>query len=141
MTEKPTEYYKLFVGFEFPPQSYKLDSSTISLYLEAVKESNDLYRSEGLVPPMAVTAFAMSALAGAVTMPPGTIHVSQELDFLKLVKVGDTITCYSTVSRKVDRGGLRLMNTDIKVLNQNDEKVLTGKVGFVLPEPAAGAQE
>ncbi len=135
MTEQATEYYQLYVGFEFPPQSYKLDSSVVSLYLEAVKESSDLYRNGGLVPPMAATAFAMAALAQAVIMPPGTIHVSQELDFLKLIKVGDTITCYSKVSRKIERGGLRLMNTDITVLNQNQDKVLTGRVGFVLPEP------
>jgi acyl dehydratase len=133
-----TEYYQLFVGFEFPPQSYKLDSSTVSLYLEAVKESSELYWQESLVPPMAVTAFAMASLSESLTMPSGTIHVSQELDFLKLVKVGDTITCYSKVSRKLDRGGLRLMNTDITVLNQNQEKVLTGRVGFVLPEPGIG---
>jgi len=130
-----TEYYQLHVGFEFPPQSYKLDSAVVSMYLEAVKEPNDLYRKEALVPPMAVTAFAMASLSEGLTMPSGTIHVSQELEFLKLVNVGDTITCYSKVSRKLDRGGLRLMNTDITVLNQNKEKVLTGKVGFVLPEP------
>jgi hypothetical protein len=140
MAERATEYYQLFAGFEFPPQSYKLDSSTVSLYLEAVKEPSDLYRSGGLVPPMAVTALAMSALAQAVVMPAGTIHVSQELDFLKLVEIGDTITCYSKVSRKLERGGLRLMNTDITVLNQNQEKVLTGRVGFVLPEPGKEVQ-
>ena len=84
---------------------------------------------------MAVTAFAMTALSQSISMPSGTIHVSQELDFLKLVHVGDTITCHSKISRKVERGGLRLMNTDITVLNQNQEKVLTGKVGFVLPDP------
>jgi acyl dehydratase len=134
--QSKTEYYQLYVGFEFPPQSYKLDSSVVSLYLEAVKETNDLYRKEALVPPMAVTAFAMASLSEALKMPPGTIHVSQELDFLKLVYIGDTITCYSKVSRKLDRGGLRLMNTDITVVNQNKENVLTGKVGFVLPEPA-----
>ncbi len=128
------EYHQLFVGFEFQPQSYKLDASTVSAYLEATRETNDIYRKEGLVPPMAVTAFAMAALGSAVTMPPGTIHVSQELDFLKLVKVGDTITCFSKVSRKQDRGGLHLMNTDITVLNQNQEKVLTGRVGFILPD-------
>jgi acyl dehydratase len=140
MTEKAKiEYHQLCAGFEFLPQSFILDSQAVSLYLEAVKESSDLYRNEGLVPPMAVTAYAMAALSRAVTMPPGTIHVSQELDFLKLVRVGDTITCQSTVSRKVNRGGLRLMNTDITVLNQNQEKVLTGRVGFVLPEPASGS--
>jgi len=133
------EYYQLYPGFEFPPQSYVLDAAMVSQYLKATCESNDLYLKEGLVPPMAVTAYAMAALSQSVTMPSGTIHVSQELDFCKLVKVGDTITCYSKVSRKIERGGLRLMNTDITVLNQNQEKVLTGRVGFVLPEPAAGS--
>jgi acyl dehydratase len=137
MTEpNKAEYHQLFVGFEFPPQTYKLDSETVSAYLEAVKDTSEIYRGGNLVPPMAVTAFAMASLGSAVKMPPGTIHVSQELDFFKLVRVGDSITCHSKVSRKVDRGGLRLMNTDISVLNQNQEKVLTGRVGFVLPDPA-----
>ena len=131
--QSKTEYYQLSAGFEFPPQSYCLDSSAVDLYLDAVKENNSLFRQEGLVPPMAVTAFAMSALSQAVTMPSGTIHVSQELDFLKVVRVGDTITCRSKVSRKIERGGLRLMNVDISVVNQNQEPVLTGRVGFVLP--------
>jgi acyl dehydratase len=141
MTEKARiEYHQLSAGFEFPPQSYTLDSAAVSLYLEAVKENNELYSREALVPPMAVTAFAMSSLSGSVTMPDGTIHVSQELDFLKPVRVGDTITCRSRVSRKVDRGGLHLMNTDISVVNQNGEEVLTGRVGFVLPEPVPGGK-
>ncbi|HEX7475197.1 MAG TPA: MaoC family dehydratase [Dehalococcoidales bacterium] len=137
MPEQAIEYHKLFVGFEFPPQSYKLDAFLVAEYLKATRETNELFQKEPLVPPMAVTAFAMNALSQSVVMPPGTIHVSQELDFLKMVRVGDTITCYSTVSRKVDRGGLRLMNTDINVVNQNQEKVLGGRVGFVLPQPPA----
>ncbi|MBN1188518.1 MAG: MaoC family dehydratase [Dehalococcoidales bacterium] len=129
------------MGFEFPEQSYVLDSAVVSLYLEAVKDDHDLYLREALVPPMAVTAFAMASLSGAVAMPDGTIHVSQELEFLKPVKVGDTITCRSRVSRKVDRGGLHLMNTDISVINQDGEVVLTGKVGFVLPSSSQGGKE
>jgi hypothetical protein len=140
MTEhKKVEFHQLFVGFEFPPQSYTFDSAMISLYLGAVKEPNDLYLNQDLVPPMAVTAYAMAALAQSITMPPGTIHVSQELEFLDLVKLGDTITCCSKVSRKQDRGGLHIMNTDIIVTNQNQVTVLTGKVGFILPDPVAGA--
>jgi acyl dehydratase len=129
-----SEYQQLFVGFEFPSRSYTLDATTVSAYLEATRETNAMYLDESLVPPMAVTAFAMAALASVATISPGTVHVSQELDFLKLVKVGDTITCYSKVSRKQDRGGLHLMNTDITVLNQNQEQVLTGRVGFILPD-------
>ncbi len=136
MTEpQKINYYQLTTGFEFPPQSYVLDTAAVTLYLKATQETDDLFLRDGLVPPMAVTALAMSALAQSISMPSGTIHVSQELDFLKTVKVNDTITCLSKISRKVERGGLRLMNTDITVINQNEEKVLTGKVGFVLPEP------
>jgi acyl dehydratase len=113
----------------------------VELYLNAVKESNDLYRVKGLVPPMAVTAYAMAALSKSISMPAGTIHVTQELDFLGLVKIGDTITCNSTVSRKQDRGGLHIMSTDIDVINQNQIKVLKGRVGFILPDPAAGGDQ
>lgn len=127
-------YDQLSVGYEFPPQSYELDSATVSDYLRAVGENNALYLQEGLVPPLAVTAFAMAALSKGLIMPSGTIHVSQELEFLATVKTGDTITCLSRVSRKANRGGLRLMTTDIEVINQLQERVLTGKVGFVLPE-------
>jgi len=126
-------YYHLTLGHEFPPQSYLLDSQTISNYLDAVKEFSDLFRGEGLVPPMAVAALAMAALSSSITLPPGTVHVSQELDFLGLVRVGDTITCQSKVSRKVDRGGMHLVSTDLTVFNQNKTRVLTGRVGFVLP--------
>ena len=127
------EYFQLTVGFEFPPQSYCMEAGLASLYLEATRDSSELFRSGKMVPPMAVTAYAMKALSEAVTLPSGTIHVSQELDFLKTVKIGDTINCRSKVSRKVDRGGMRLMNIDIVVTNQNAEIVLTGKVGFILP--------
>jgi acyl dehydratase len=127
------EYFQLTVGFDFPPQSYQMDKELVSLYLEATRDSSELYTSEDLVPPMAVTAYAMASLSQAVALPSGTIHVSQELDFLKTVNIGDTITCRSKVSRKVDRGGMHLMNIDITVNNQREEIVLTGKVGFILP--------
>jgi acyl dehydratase len=134
MSEAPKiEYFQLTVGYEFPPQSYTLESEQVGFYLEATRDSSSLYRNTGLVPPMAVTAYAMTSLSQSVTLPSGTIHVSQELDFLCPVKTGDTITCRSKVSRKIDRGGMRLMNIDLTVTNQRAETVLTGKVGFILP--------
>jgi acyl dehydratase len=127
------EYSQLTVGFEFSPQHYTMDDRLVSLYLEATFDSAELIRSAKLVPPMAVTAFAMNALSQSVALPSGTIHVTQELDFIKTVTVGDTIVCHSKVSRKVDRGGMHLMNIDLTVTNQSAETVLTGKVGFILP--------
>jgi len=127
------DFNQLSQGFEFPAESYILDESTIRDYLQATGDTSNLYQQRPLVPPLAVAALAMAALSEKITLPPGTIHVSQELAFCGLVFSGDQITCNSKVSRKVDRGGLRLMSTDIMVTNQHGKTVLTGKVGFVLP--------
>jgi hypothetical protein len=136
--EQKADYYQIGVGYEFPAKSYTLDSETVAAYLSAVKESNDLYRLEKLVPPMALTAFAMTALGEGSAFPAGTVHVTQELDFLGLVHVGETIICHSRISRRIDRGGLRIMTTDITVSNQQQQLILSGKVGFILPSPGPG---
>jgi hypothetical protein len=134
--DNKTEFSQLSVGFEFPAKSFKFDSSIVSIYLKAVQESNEDYVTGGLVPPMLVTAYAMAALNQSISMPEGTIHVTQELDFLVPVKTGDTITCNSKVSRRQDRGGMHIMATDITVTNQSQKVVLTGRVGFILPDTA-----
>ncbi len=135
MTEQPKlEYRQMEVGYELHPTSYKLDSSMVSTYLKAVGETTRLYRDTELVPPMAIAAYAMAALSQAISLPPGTIHVNQELEFMDTVSVRDTITCQARVSRKQSRGRLHLMTVELDVFNQNRKKVLAGKVGFVLPE-------
>jgi hypothetical protein len=137
MAQEPkTDYYQINVGYEFPSRTYTLDSAMVSTYLEAVKEAHDLYRVEKLVPPLALAAYAMTALAEGSNFPPGTVHVTQELDFLTAVRVGETIFCRSRVSRRIDRGGMRIMTTEIDVYREQ-QKVLRGKVGFILPAPGA----
>jgi acyl dehydratase len=141
MTENPKiQFYQLSVGFEFPAKSYTFDPSIVSIYMKAVQESNEAFLSGGLVPPMLVTAYAMAALNESISMPAGTIHVTQELDFLEPVKTGDTITCSSKVSRRQDRGGMHIMATDIAVTNQVQKVVLTGRVGFILPETLGSSE-
>src|SRR5512143_3221980 len=136
--EEKADFYSIGVGYEFPVKNYTLDSETVSNYLAAVKESHALYQRERLVPPLALTALAMSALAEGSSFPGGTVHVTQELEFLGTVKVGETISCRSQVSRRIDLAGMRIMTTDIAVFNQDQVKVLAGKVGFVLPAPPSG---
>jgi acyl dehydratase len=135
------QYYELTVGFEFPSQSFLMERALIDDYIKATDEDNEIFRKESLVPPMAVAAYAMASLINVITMPSGTLHVSQELEFLKQVNVGDTITCHSRVSRKMERKNMHLMNVDMTVLNQRQDKVLTGRVGFILPEIESGEEK
>lgn len=128
----PLSFKQLPVGFEFPPISYELTEPVIGKYLEAVGEETDLLTS-GIVPPLAIAACAMTALSQSFTVPPGSIHASQELEFLKMVPIGASISCGGKIAQKVERGSLNLVILEINVMNQAGEKVLTGKATIAAP--------
>ncbi|HEY50324.1 MAG TPA: MaoC family dehydratase [Dehalococcoidia bacterium] len=131
--DKDIAYQNLKAGQEFPPAAFQVDSATVSDYLKAVEENSVIYRGTGIVPPMAVAALALKALINAISMPPGTIHVSQEFEFMATVNTQDILTGRARVSRVQERGKLHLMTVDIDVANQKQESVLAGKTGFILP--------
>lgn len=128
------EFHQLEEGYKFPPTTYKLDSAMVSTYLKAVEETSSLYQTTGLIPPMAIAAYAMAALSTSISLPPGTIHVSQELEFIDTVSVGDSIVCKAKVTRKQDRSGFHLMTLGLEVFNLDQKRVLAGRTSFVLPE-------
>ena len=127
------EFSQLEPGFEFPACVYQLDRNMVSVYLKATGDTSDLYQNTGLIPPMAVAAQAMAALAESISLPPGTIHVSQELEFIGAVSIEDTLTSHARVLKHQQRGNLHLLSVELNVLNQKKEPVLTGRTGFVLP--------
>jgi len=126
----PLRFDQLVAGYEFPKASYKLGVSIISKYLKAVGTPGE---QPGFVPPVAIAAYVIAALAKSLVLPPGSIHASQELEFFKLVPVGTTISCQGRVAQKVSRGKLNLLAIELEALNQAEEKVLTGKATLVLP--------
>ncbi len=139
MPEKAkTEYNQLEAGDELPASSYKLDGLMVATYLKAVEETGSLYQETQLVPPMAIAAYAMTALSESVYLPPGTIHISQELDFIGTVSINDTITSFAKVSRKQSRGKFNFLTIEFNVFNQKQETVLVGKTSFILPEQGDG---
>ena len=128
------EYSQLEAGFEFPPSSYRLDPTMVATYLRAVEEKSELYQDTNLVPPMAIAAHAMAALSEGICLPPGTIHVSQEFEFLNTANVEDTFTSYAKVGMKQSRGKFNMLVVNLDVTDQDMKKVLTGKTSFILPE-------
>lgn len=128
----PQSLNKLPIGFEFPSTILQLSESHISKYLEAIDNSLD-FLSSGLVPPLILAACANTALTKSFIAPPGTIHVSQDFEFLKTVAIGDTVNCRGTIAQKLERGRLNLIVLEINILNQNGEKVLSGKATINVP--------
>lgn len=128
------EYSQLEAGYEFPPSSYQLDTSIVSLYLKAIEDTSYLYADTELVPPMAIAAYAMAVISQSIHLPPGAIHVSQELEFIDTVSINDSLISYARVSQKQSRGRFHLIAVDLNVFNQNQKAVLAGKTTFILPE-------
>jgi len=132
------EFNQLEAGYQFPPSRYQLDASIVDTYRKAVADTSHLSQDTRLVPPTAIAAHAMAALAQGISLPPGTIHVSQELEFIDTVNINDHLTSYATVSRKQSRGKLRLLAVALTVCKQNQQAVITGKSTFILPEQGDG---
>ena len=131
----PIGFDQLAAGYEFPVVSYELSPSVISKYLEAVgKPSKQPFPLSEFVPSLAVAAYTMTAALQSRLLPPGSIHGSQDLEFFKPVPIGATINCHAKVAQKLQRGKLHLLIFELNALNQNGEKVLSGKATLVLPD-------
>jgi len=128
----PISFEELAVGYEFPATNYELSKSLIARYLEAVG-GQQYFLTSGVVPPLAIAAYAMTALSQSFSVPPGSIHASQEFEFLKLVPIGSTVSCGGKIAQKVQRGRLYLVVLEINALNQDKEKVLSGKATIAVP--------
>jgi hypothetical protein len=126
-------YEELAPGYEFPRVSYELTSSIISKYLKAVDSPEEIKAFREFVPPLAIAAYAMTAMAGSLTLPPGAIHVSQELEFFKLLPIGTTVDCQAKVARKITRGKLQMLVLELNVFDQSKEMVQSGKATIMLP--------
>ncbi len=127
-------YKQLEVGFELPCRSYEIKPAMIADYLRAVEEDGGLYNNGNLVPPMAVAAYAINAIADSVILPPGAVHTHGEIEFLGLAKAGDTIDCYGTVSQKLERGSLHFLTMDFRILKPDGSRILKGKTNLVLSQ-------
>ncbi|MDO5687399.1 MAG: MaoC/PaaZ C-terminal domain-containing protein [Neisseria sp.] len=77
------------------------------------------------------TAGVVSALLGTRFPGAGTIYLGQTLQFRRPVRPQDTITVTLTVAGKNEEN--KQVELDCLVVNQNGEKVLTGKATILAP--------
>ncbi|MEJ2740872.1 MAG: MaoC family dehydratase N-terminal domain-containing protein [Dehalococcoidia bacterium] len=135
-TYNESKEVKLEAGHEFPTVQYTLDKSTVRAYLEAVEETSDLYKNTDLVPPTAIAALAMAALAEGTHFPPGCIHTSQKLEFKHCTHIGDIIQCHSRIGQSRKRAGMHFITVAFFVEDLNKQELLNGETVFIAPQDA-----
>ena len=80
---------------------------------------------------------SVSLIAGVLGMKlpgPGTVHVSQKVDFKKPVFIGDTLTAVAEILEKFTKkeGKLRFLRIKTDVYNQNKEIVTDGEALVII---------
>jgi 3-oxoacyl-[acyl-carrier protein] reductase len=76
----------------------------------------------------------ISTVIGTQLPGPGALWVSQNMDFLLPVRLGDVLTVACTIVKK--HAGERLLELETRIVNQNQQTVLqgSGKVKLLLPK-------
>ena len=139
MSEEKIEFKDLNAGYEFAPSEFQLDLDRVVAYLKASDSSANLYLERNIVPPVAVGALAMGSMMDNLVLPPGAIHVTQDFTFHRPAKIGEKLSSRSSVKRKVDRSRLQMLTITINVVDSNNEPVLTGDIGFIVPSVTEAA--
>ncbi|WP_319244469.1 MaoC family dehydratase [uncultured Propionivibrio sp.] len=88
-----------------------------------------------IVPSMLVASM-VSKILGTQLPGNGTVHVSQEMEFLQPVFIGDTVTCHVEVNG-VD-GKTQRVRLDIACTNQNGDIVARGETEAIPPHIGQG---
>jgi acyl dehydratase len=87
---------------------------------------------------MAVAALAVRSLLESAELPPGTIHVGQEMAFLKPLRVGDRLAVSARVASRGERQGWLLIGIDLNVDDEAGGPVMQGRALLTAPASPAG---
>ncbi len=121
-------------GYTFPADTLTLDPTTVQRYLAATDDDNALYWHEDaprVVPPLAVAALSLRAIAAGVSLAPGSIHSAQDLTFHRAVAVGETLQArarVATASKRRDFTALAIESTIGAVDTDGEPTAISGRM-------------
>ena len=100
---------------------------SVQQYTSAVGDTQGVYFDLGLVPPLALSAWALGALLEKMSLPAGAIHSLQELEQFAPVEFDGVIRGVATVERPRRRGNLEFITAAIQLTDAAGQVVQTGK--------------
>jgi acyl dehydratase len=125
-------------GHEFPPASFDLSDEWVGDYVASVEDEAIGAVDGGFVPPMAVAALAIRALLEQASLPPGTLHVGQELAFSAPVRRGERLTVDARIASRGKRAGWALIAVELRVAGDGGT-VMTGRATLSFPAAEGSA--
>ena len=120
-------------GYQMPPSTFELSPEWVREYAAAVEDEAIGALDEGLIPPMAVAALAVRSLLESAELPPGAIHLGQEMAFLRPVRLGERLAVQAHVASRGERQGWVLIGIDLNVEDGEHGPVMEGRALLTMP--------
>jgi acyl dehydratase len=84
---------------------------------------------------MAVAALAVRALLERAALPPGAVHIGQEIAFRRAARVGERLSASARVVSRGERQGWVLMGIDLSVEGEGGP-IMEGRATVTMPAAA-----
>ena len=123
----------IIAGQELDELHFNLDASLVRDYLSVVDDRSDLYQGGDLVPPTAVAAVGVRTLLGGLALPPGTVHLGQELATHRAAECGQRVSCRARVAQSRQRREGRFLILEFTVANDQGQPIVEGRTTLMVP--------
>lgn len=120
-------YDKLYVGRRLKSFTYQVDQEKVKDYVNAIGEDWGYYKENQIAPPTMAAIYTLLANRTEGPLPPGSIHVGQEFEFLKPAGFGDILVTTATVSEKYLHKDRKYAALTAETLNQKNEIIVRAK--------------
>ncbi len=122
-------------GHVFPAARVSLTPEAVAAYVRATQDGS-AYAAAGGVPPLAVAALALRWLLQECSLPAGSLHIGQEVEFHALVRPDEELTMTGAIAQRSERAGMAIVVVEFAV-NRADGPVVTGRTTVMAPQEAA----
>jgi acyl dehydratase len=129
----PPRLDELPKGHRVPPFSFELSPEWVREYVAAVEDEAIVALDDGLVPPMATASLAVRSLLQGAELPPGAIHLGQEMTLSKPVRVGERLSVQAQIVSRGERQGWIVMGIDLNVADGDGGPVMQGRALLTMP--------
>ena len=106
----------------------------IQQYLEAVEDPQPHYMELGIAPPLAISALVLGNLLAKLGLPDGVIHSLQEMETVRPVRLGESLTAKALLERPRQRGNLQFVIASYRVQDGTGKDVQKGKSTVLVPQ-------
>ena len=135
INKKCIDYGSLRVGAIISDRKHVVNINTVKSYIAAVKDMSAgffLLNPPYCIPPMAISALSIRGAIHDLSIPGGTVHLSQEITYYESVQVDDELSCLAYLKSNNVRNEWRFLNISLEV-RKSTRLIMTGKSTIMLP--------